>query len=249
MTDRDDATGPPDPRDGGPADGTGGDPFADTIDWDAYWREGRDADADYPADVAAGKFELLERFFERVGVPDDAAFVGCGPGDLPAAVAASYPGTLVVGYDAAASVLAANRDRHDRPNLAFERAVLPAFDPGRQFDLVYCYATLHYVREAEAAVEALYRHVRPGGHLVCHYPNEATRRTHRDATGALAERFALVRAGANLLSRERVADLLDADVRDYWALVDADGPFVRPENPCVAVSKGQSRGDRSGGSP
>jgi len=44
-----------------------------------------------------------------------------------------------VGYDAAEPVLAENRERAnegDVENVAFERAVLPAFDPDRKFDLV-----------------------------------------------------------------------------------------------------------------
>lgn len=125
----------------------------------------------------------------------------------------------------------------DVPNVSFETAVLPAFDVDRRFDFAYTYATLHYVREVETAIRAIYRRVRPGGCLVCNYPNRETREEYRDVEGKLRERFRLVCGGENLTSRDRIAGLLDADVRDFWEVTDADGPYVRSSNPCVVVEK------------
>lgn len=217
----------------------GASPFADTIDWNEYWRAwDEDSDEAYAASVSGGHFERLERFFDLVGVLDDAAFVGCGPGTLAKSVAAAHPETHVVGYDAAESVVAMNREaRSGHPNLSFRIAVLPGFDVGRRFDLVFCYATLHYVRDSERAVENLYRHVRQGGHLVCNYPNEAYREAHRDVEGELRERLTVAVEGENLLSRHRIADLLAAEPRDFWEVIDAEGPFVRSSNPCLVVEK------------
>lgn len=213
--------------------------FTDTIDWDEYWQNwSDDATEEYAASVSGGHFERVARFFEQVGVPDDAAFVGCGPSSLAVKLARAYPNTQIVGYDAATSVIERNREKYaDLPNITFERAVLPNFDIDQQFDLVFCYATLHYVRESERAIENLYARVRPGGHFIFNYPNEAYQSDHQDVEGQLRERLQLPINGENLLSEEKITNTLDGNVRDFWNVVDADGPFVRPANPCLIVEK------------
>jgi SAM-dependent methyltransferase len=211
--------------------------FEGTIDWDAYWRD-PPTDPDYPASVSANKADDLDRFFDIVGTPADAAFVGCGDGTLAARVATTDPGTDVVGYDAARTVVRRNRREYaDVPNLSFETAALPWFDVDRRFDLVFSYATLHYVAAVEAAVEAMADRLRQGGHLVFTYPNEAFRAAHADAVGRTRERFEFVVEGRNVTSRAALADRLETAGRDFWALVDADGPYVRPENPCLVVER------------
>lgn len=216
--------------------------YKGTIDWDEYWATGREASTDYPANVGRhGKADLLARFVEAVGVPDDLAAVGCGPANCPVEVAERYPGMEVYGYDAAESVVRDDRERVDRGNVTFEVAALPDLDAvDRAFDLAYCYATLHYVRDVERAIRNLYDRVRSGGHLVVNYPNEATRETYRGEFAddeEFRERFGLVFEGANLTSAGEIADLLDAEVRDYWDAVGTDADFATPANPCVAVEK------------
>lgn len=213
--------------------------FTDTIDWDEYWRDWtEDEHEEYTASVSGGHFERLDRFFEHVGVPDDAAFVGCGPSSLSVMVATAYPQMQVVGYDAAKPVIERNCEEYaDLSNISFRQAVLPNFEVNRQFGLVFCYATLHYVRESESAIENLYERVCPGGQLIFNYPNKAYQESHQDAEGQLRERLQLPIEGENLLSREGITDVLDVDVRDFWNFVDAEGPFVRPSNPCVIVGK------------
>jgi SAM-dependent methyltransferase len=226
-----------------------------TIDWNAYWREGREADADFPANVGAyGKADLLARFFEAEGVPDDFTSVGCGPADCPLELAERFPELDVVGYDAAESVVRKNRERVEseadddgdgettnRGKVAFEVATLPDFDVDRQFDLVYCYATLHYVREIERAIRNLYERVRPGGHLVFNYPNEATREFYHDQFDdepEFRDRFELVFEGENVVSADEIENALGATVHDYWDAVDADRDVgAAPQNPCVYVEK------------
>lgn len=213
--------------------------FTDTIDWDEYWREwDEDATEKYTASVSGGHYERVARFFEEVGAPDQAAFVGCGPGSLPVKVASAYPAMQVVGFDAAKSVIKRNREEYDDvPNVTFEQAVLPSFDVNRRFDFVFCYATLHYVREIERAIENLYAHVLLGGHLVFNYPNKAYQNDHRDVEGQLQERLQLAIDGENLLSQEKITEILDANAHDFWKVIDADGPFVRPANPCIIIEK------------
>jgi trans-aconitate methyltransferase len=226
--------------------------YEGTIDWDAYWREGREAEADFPANVGAyGKADLLADFFEDRGTPDDFASVGCGPADCPLELAERFPGIDVFGYDAAESVVRENRERIDgetiddgtidRGNVTFEIATLPDFDANRRFDFVYCYATPHYVRDVERAIQNLYDHVRPGGHLVFNYPSDTTREFYHDQfydEEEFRDRFQLVFEGENVTSAAEIENLLDANVHDYWKAVDADRDVgAAPPNPCVYVEK------------
>ena len=132
-------------------------------------------------------------------------------------------------------------DTTDRGNVTFEVAALPGFDVDRRFDLVYCYATLHYVRDVERAVRNLYDRVRPGGHLVFNYPSETTREFYHDQFDdeeAFRDRFQLVFDGENVTSAAEIENLLDANVHDYWDAVDADRDVgAAPPNPCVYVEK------------
>lgn len=208
-------------------------------DWTSYY----DGDYDRVAYIGRDAMpDLLARFIERVGRPDSFASVGCGPAVAEFELAERYPGTDFHCYDVAERVVADNRalaaDRN-LDNLSFAVDALPDLDVDREFDLVYCVATLYFVRDAERAVRALYDRVRPGGHLAFNYPNRHTRRTFdREFDGDRRDLFRHVLDGDNLLSRDRVRDLLDADPCDYWTAVDAaDRAFVGPDTPFVYVEK------------
>ncbi|MFC7213996.1 class I SAM-dependent methyltransferase [Saliphagus sp. GCM10025334] len=213
-------------------------PFEQTIDWNRFWET---ADADDRAGATPSTHhltDLLEDFVAAKGVPDSVADVGCGPGEVAFTVAKRHPETSVVGYDAADSILAANRDRacsSGVENVCFERAVLPEFDPGRQFDLVCCYATLCYVDDTERALRALYDAVTPGGHLVLGYITEAGR-DHYDGRLAdpdawrehdpdfdphgFARRFRLVLEGESTLSESAIEDALGTPPRQFWEFTE-----------------------------
>lgn len=213
-----------------------------TIDWERFWTA---AEGDRRASAAVGQYgkaDLLDRFFEREGVPGSFASVGCGPGAVPLAVAERHQEIDVYGFDAADSAITEARAAADERGIdaTFATATLPAFDPGRRFDLVYCYATLHYVADVEAALDALFAATAPGGHLVFDYPNPATREAYADELdGDVArERFALVLDGTNLRTRDAIEAALDTTVRDYWAAVDApDEPWTTDAHPCVYARK------------
>lgn len=143
-----------------------------TIDWDGYWRgevDGGPMDAMASADRVA----YLRRFLDEVGPPRSFAAIGCGDGTVPRVVASEFPDAAVWGYDVSDAVIARAREEHaDLANLSFAVASLPDPDVDRSFDVVYCFATLPYVRDVERAVRDLYALVAPGGHLVVNYPNE-----------------------------------------------------------------------------
>jgi len=134
--------------------------------------------------------DLIADFFAEKGVPDPSASVGCGPAAVSFDIAERYPETTVVGYDAAASVLSENRERarrEDVANVRFERAVLPDFDPDREFDCVFCYGTLCHVSESERALRNLYDVVASDGHLVLGYMNRLAASHHRRALSSTDE--------------------------------------------------------------
>lgn len=211
----------------------------DTIDWNEYWRDA-DEDAIESATPSTHHVrDLLADLFEEKGVPDSFADVGCGPGVVSFDVAEKHPETDVVGYDAAESILAENRERADREgfeNVSFEQAVLPDFDPGRRFDLVLVYGTMVYVEESERALQRLYDAVAPGGHLVMGYVNdrggahyrgmiEAAENDSEEVPSdfdpeATRERFRLAIEGESTLSYRTIRDAIGTWPRSFWEFTD-----------------------------
>ncbi len=224
------------------------DPTADsTIDWDQFWREADDRversstssrlqagddDRDSATPSTHHVRGLLADFFTEKGVPNSFADVGCGPGVVSFHVAEQHPGTTVVGYDAAESILTENRRRaseNDVENVRFEQAVLPEFTPDRQFDLVLCYGTLAYVAASETALQRLYEAVSPDGHLVVGYINRFGRAHYRRLVESpeehpdpefdperFAERFRLVLDGESTLSYRQIHDAIGTWPRSFW---------------------------------
>ena len=186
--------------------------------------------------------EHLATFFDRVGVPATVADVGCGPALVPFELATQYPEIEFYGYDVAPSVVAANRKHaaaEGLDNLTFDVDSLPDLDVDRQFDLVYCMATLYFVADVERALRELYDRVRPGGTLVFNYPNRDTKTwVNEEADEGKREAFSLVGRGENLLSDERIADVLGRRPRSYWSAVGAeDELYARQSSPAVYVTK------------
>ena len=231
-------------------------PWRHTIDWNGFWLDADDEERAGAMPSVRHARDLLVEFIEERGVPDAVADVGCGPGPVAFDLAERHPETTVVGYDAAESVLAENRRRardEGVENVSFERTVLPEFDPGGAFDLVFCHGTLCYVAESERAVANLYDAVAPGGHLVLGYTNRLAATHYRgmleNATngedgdeGSDAERFAdrfpLVIEGENLLSYRRIRDAVGTWPRSFWSVVDKpEERWAWRNHPLVYVPK------------
>lgn len=231
--------------------------FDRTIDWDAYWAESGDVGADDANGSAAHLVDPVLSFVEWAGEPNTYADVGCGGGVLTRAVSGRYPDTDVWGFDAAETVVEANRDRvarTDSESVQYDRASLPAFDPDGQFDIVTCVFTLCYVREVEAALEALYEAVAPGGYLVCTYHNRyaaalfrrfaAAPEEHLPDDGAwepdrFADRFELVIEEESILSYDRIHEILGTWPQSVWSVTpDIEHYAAWRQNPFVYVPKG-----------
>jgi len=226
-----------------------------TIDWDQYWQEASNPiDDDANGSMAVVVDPLLE-FIDEKAIPDTYADVGCGGGGLAVTVAERHPDTTVVGYDASEHVITHNRrmaDERGHPDVRFEQAGLPNFTPDQQFELVTAFFTLCYVPEVEAALQALYDAVAPGGHLLINYHNRHAQslfktfaqdpHEHLGSDSAwdpdhFADRFALVIDGENLLSYTRIHETLGTWPRSVWSVVDTERYGAWKQNPLVFIPK------------
>jgi trans-aconitate methyltransferase len=88
--------------------------------------------------------------------------VGCGTGQLTAEIARS--GAKVIGIDSSQTMITEARRHY--ADLRFELADVLSLNDREEFDAVFSNAALHWVREAEAAVVAVARALKPGGRLV-----------------------------------------------------------------------------------
>lgn len=86
--------------------------------------------------------------------------LGCGDGYLTARLAAR--GCEVVGVDASAAQVEAAR----RAGVRAEVRAAEALDFEDAFDAVFSNATLHWVRDADRAIAAVWRALKPGGRFV-----------------------------------------------------------------------------------
>lgn len=229
--------------------------FEHTIDWTEYWRNSPDVEDDEANASAAQLLDVVSDFLEWTGPPGSYADVGCGGGAVIRSVTDAYDEATVVGYDAAESVVEANRRAHqqnDHGYPKFEQATLPAFAPDRQYDVVSCFFTLCYVPDTEAAIRALYDAVAPGGYLVCTYHNRfaaalfrrfaADPHEHIPPSSAwdpetFADRFELVLREESTLSYRRIHDVLGRWPQSIWSVVDVEPYGARKMNPVVYVPK------------
>ncbi len=189
------------------------------VDWDEYW--GR-------TDEPAGATEFAEKMAKMLDVlvndhPRNVADFGCGPATTLFALAGRHPNTLFTGYDCSGTILFRNRQRVEQlgyHNLSFQIETLPLIKTTELYDLVLCFSTLHYIRDIEGAVCRLYDRVREGGLLIFNYPNVFTLSSYRrsaDSDRVIAERFAVLLSGENILSQRRIRQFLGRKPRRFYS--------------------------------
>lgn len=91
--------------------------------------------------------------------------LGCGTGQLTADIAAT--GAQVVGLDSSPEML--GQARQNYRHLKFVLADATSFRFDEPFDAVFSNAALHWVKNAEAAVECIAAALRPGGRFVAEF--------------------------------------------------------------------------------
>lgn len=231
--------------------------YTDTIDWDDFWNE---ADEETREDTSPSADLVLDPFMEFVtaSFPEGLntyADVGCGPGDLVFEIAERFPDATAAGYDSAEAVLDENRERawEADVDVAFKQAVLPEFDPDHRFDVVSCLFTLCYVADVERALKDLYDAVEPGGSLVLHYHNRLAQSHYSSIAESpheyldedsvwdpetFTDRFELVVTGENLLSYERIHEVLGTWPQSVFSVADSSDRYAAHRHePLVYVPK------------
>ncbi len=99
--------------------------------------------------------------------------VGCGAGDLTAALADHYPETQVTGIDASVSQIEQAR-RHERPQLRFEVRRIQDLGWEQCFNAAISIACLHWIpiEEHPLVLERLFSALVPGGKLIASFAAE-----------------------------------------------------------------------------
>ncbi|MFP5282800.1 MAG: trans-aconitate 2-methyltransferase [Actinomycetes bacterium] len=129
-------------------------------------------------------FDLTARIPARS--PTRVVDLGCGPGQLTAALADRWPAADVVGVDASAAMVEQARTR-ERPNLRFRVGDLRTWTPAEPVDVLVSNATLQWVPDHRALLPRLLAAVRPGGWLAFAVPGNYTEPSHqilRELAGA-----------------------------------------------------------------
>jgi len=104
--------------------------------------------------------------------------LGCGAGQLTAKIAER--GAEAVGIDSSPAMIA--QARANFPALDFRIADATSFDVGESFDAVFSNAVLHWVHDAAAAIERVWRALKPGGRFVAEMGGKGN--TNRIVTAA-----------------------------------------------------------------
>jgi len=197
-----------------------------TFDWNKHWQDTKE-----PEDArkfAIKMADMISAFVQKrkMGLVAD---YGCGPATLLFALAQRFPQTEFYGFDIAASIIEQNSEQASRlglKNLHFEQDRLPNPRKERTYDLVMCFATLHYIKEIEPTIRDLLELVSPRGHLIFNYPKTycqaAYRKDIRPQDEIMKKRFALVLAGENLLTLKRINIVLGSRPKKFYSSIKSN---------------------------
>jgi len=111
--------------------------------------------------------ELISRL--ALGGSETILDVGCGDGKITAAFASASPNGYVLGVDSSAEFIAYASEHYPParfPSLHFQQMDARSLNCGRQFDLIFSNAALHWVDNQMAFLQGASAHLRPGGRLV-----------------------------------------------------------------------------------
>lgn len=103
--------------------------------------------------------------------------LGCGTGQLTDKIAKT--GVKVWGLDSSQEMIA--QARHNYPALWFELADARSFQVHTPLDGIFSNAVLHWIREADAVINCIYKALRPGGRFVAEFGGRGNVKTIIDA--------------------------------------------------------------------
>jgi trans-aconitate 2-methyltransferase len=129
--------------------------------------------------------ERARPFFDlvvQVGAtsPGYVADLGCGPGNLTAALAQRWPGAAVVGVDNSPAMIDAARAEvsPSAPNLSFALGDVWEWHPERPVDVLTCNAVLQWVPGHDELLLRWADQLAPGGWLAFQLPGNSDQPTH-----------------------------------------------------------------------
>lgn len=138
--------------------------------------------------------------------------LGCGTGELTAALADRFPGAEVLGVDSSAAMLEPAA-AHASPRVRFERADISAVTDLSAYDLVFSHAALHWLPDHKHLFRRMLRSMKSGAELAVQMPKSGGHPSHTAAI-AVAKRppFSGWLGGyvrrSEVLALERYAELL-----------------------------------------
>ena len=113
--------------------------------------------------------------------PRSVVDLGCGPGQLTAALADRWPSATVAGIDSSAEMIAAAHQaahQDGRPGLEFRQQDIRDFAPDLPVDVIISNATLQWVDDHRAVLPRLVEALAPGGWLAFQVPGNQTAPSH-----------------------------------------------------------------------
>jgi trans-aconitate 2-methyltransferase len=131
--------------------------------------------------------ERARPFFDLVGqvraeAPGFVADLGCGPGNLTAALAARWPGARVLGVDSSPEMIEAAQGEATQAEaggrLTFELADLRAWQPDQPVDVITCNAVLQWIPGHQELLTSWVRWLAPDGWLAFQLPGNFDQPSH-----------------------------------------------------------------------
>ena len=110
--------------------------------------------------------------------------LGCGTGELAAALAARLPQSHVTGVDSSPQMLEKART-HSSDRVNFELGDVASLQG--KWDLLFSHAVLHWIDDHKALIPRLWQHINPGGQLAVQIPSNHRHPSHTCIIAAASE--------------------------------------------------------------
>ncbi len=146
--------------------------------------------------------------------------LGCGPGQLTAALGARWPSAHITGIDSSPQMVEAAQ-RHASDNVTFELGDATSWQPDELVDVIVSNATLQWIPGHRGLFGRFCDALRPGGWLAFQVPGNFQEPSHRLLAQLAADpRFAAATAGVERPAAFDAATYL-ADLSGLGCRVDA----------------------------